>query len=533
MWRRRAGRNDSNMEGLNPRKVVSLVIIFGIAIVFALSFGPGSFSRTTVGTAPPNTVAVVNGKEIPLRDFIRSYNNQLNNLRNRGSPIPESIARQYIVPQVMQNLVDIELVSQAANRYGITAADSELVELIHSNTDFQRDGQFDFERYRQVLRDFYRLTEAQYEDDLRRQLAAQKMLEVVRSGAVVSDDEVRARYEKEANQVKLVFARFLPTMFADKAAAPSAAQLEEFKKAHTKEIESYYETNRFMYNQPERVKARQILVKLAPDAPEQQKAEAKARAEAIRKELTEGGKDFAAVAKERSEDPGTKAAGGDLGWVERGSLEPALADAVFALAPNSVSEPIETKLGYHVVKVEQKQEAADKKLADVENDIATTLFKQQAAKELAKAEAEKALAAAKGGKTIQELFPPEKEGQPALQRFETETRPEAVETGSFTAGTESIPYLGTAPELMTAAFAVQGPQLLDQVFPAGEGFVVAQVTERKKASTDDFTAKQKELREQARRAKQIELEDSFLKALRKQGTVEQNTAAIETVIGAS
>jgi peptidyl-prolyl cis-trans isomerase D len=169
----------------------------------------------------------------------------------------------------------------------------------------------------------------------------------------------------------------------------------------------------------------------------------------------------------------------------------------------------------------------------VENDIATTLFKQQAAKDLAKAEAEKALAAAKGGKTIQTLFPPEKEGQPALQRFETETRPEAVETGSFTAGTESIPYLGTAPEVMTAAFAVQGPQLLEQVFPAGEGFVVAQVTERKKASTDDFTAKQKELREQARRAKQIEMEDSFLKALRKQGTVEQNTAAIETVIGSS
>jgi peptidyl-prolyl cis-trans isomerase D len=521
------------MEGLNPRKVVSLVVIVGIAIVFALNFGPGSFSKATVGQAQPNTVAVVNGREIPLRDFIRSYNNQINNLRSRGSPIPESIARQYVVPQVMQNLVDIELVAQAANRYGIVPADSELVELIHRNTDFHnKDGQFDFERYRQVLRDFYRLTETQYEDDLRRQLGAQKMLEVVRSGAVVSDDEVRARYEKEANQAKLVFARFLPTMFADKVGAPSAAQLEEFKKAQTKEIQDYYETNRFMYNQAERVKARQILVKLAPDATEAQKAAAKSRAEAIRKEL-EGGKDFAAVAQERSEDLGTKAAGGDLGWVERGSLDAALADAVFKLSPNSVSEPIETKLGYHVVKVEQKQEAADKKLADVENEIATTLFKQQRAKDLAKAEAEKALAAAKAGKTIQALFPPEKEGQPALQRFETETRPEAVETGSFTAGTDSVPYLGPAPQLVAAVFAAQGPQVLDQVFPAGEGFVVAQVTERKKASTEDYTAKQTELREQARRAKQIELEDSFLKALRKQGTVVQNTAAIESVIGSS
>ena len=194
-------------------------------------------------------------------------------------------------------------------------------------------------------------------------------------------------------------------------------------------------------------------------------------------------------------------------------------------------EPIETAMGYHVVKVEEKQAAADKKLADVENEIATTLYKQTAAKELAKAEAEKALAAVKGGKTIQELFPPEKEGQPALQRFETETRPEAVETGSVSAGAESVPYLGPAPTLLAAAFTAQGPQVLDQAYPVGEGFVVAQVTERQKASDEEFTSKKDELREQARRAKQIEVEESFLKALRKKGTVVNNTEAIESVTG--
>lgn len=521
------------MEGLNPRKVVSLAFIIGIAVVFTLNFGPGSFSKSSGfhSSQSSNAAATVNGKEIPLRDFQRAYAMQINNLRNRGNPIPESVARQYIAPQVLQQLVDVELVSQAATRYGIVPADSELADIIHRNTDFQKDGEFDFDHYRQVLRDFYRINEAQYEDDLRQQLAAQKMIQVVRSGAVVSDDEVKARYEKDANQAKLVFARFLPTMYADKVPAPSAAQLDAFKQAHTKEISDYYETNRFMYQQPERVKARQILVKLPADATAQQKADAKARADAIRKDIVEGKKDFAAVAKERSEDPGTKQAGGDLGWVERGSLEPALADAVFTLAANTVSEPIETKLGYHVVKVEEKQAAQDKKLADVENDIATTIYKQTQAKDLAKAEAEKALAAVKGGKKLQELFPPEKPGQPALQRFETETHPEAVETGSFTAGGETVPYLGPAPQLIAAAFAAKGPQLLDQTFPAGEGFVVAEVTDRQKASDEEFTKKKDELREQARRAKQIEMEESFLKALRKQATVVNNTAAIEGVTG--
>jgi peptidyl-prolyl cis-trans isomerase D len=520
------------MEGLNPRKVVSLVFIIGIAVVFTLNFGPGSFSKSGgIRVSHPSAVAVVNGKEIPRKDFSRAYSMQINNLRTRGNPIPESAARQFIAPQVLQQLVDVELVAQAASRYGIVPADSELVEILHRNTDFQKDGEFDFTRYRQMLRDYYQTTDAQYEDELRHQLAAQKMIEVVRNGAVVSDDEVRARYDKDANQAKLVFARFLPTMYADKVPAPTPAQLDEFKKAHTKEISDYYETNRFMYQQPERVKARQILVKLPADATEQQKAEAKARAEAIRKDVAEGGKDFATVAKERSEDMGTKASGGDLGLVERGSLEPALADAVFALAAGNVSAPIETKLGFHVVKVEEKQAAQDKKLADAETEIATSLYKQQQAKELAKVEADKALAELKAGKKIPELFPAEKEGQPALQRFETETRPEAVETGSFTAGGESVPYLGPAPKLIAAAFAAQGPQLLDQVFPVGEGFVVAQVTERQKASDEEFTKKKDDLREQAKRAKQIEIEESFLKALRKQGTVVTNTDAIDGVTG--
>ncbi len=521
------------MEGLNLRKVVSLVFIVGIAVVFTLQFGPGSSGFSGSGTqAAPSAAAVVNGKEVPLRTFSRAYAIQINELRNQGRPIPEALARQYVVPQVMDRLINVELLAQAAERYGIVPSDEELREIIHQRTDFQKDGRFDYERYKQVLRDFYRKTAPEFEADLRREMAAVKMAELVRSGAVVSEDEVRARYEKDANQARLMFARFLPTMYAGQVPTPTPEQLAEFREAQEKEVSEYYETNRFMYQQPARVKARQILVKLPADATAEQKAEAKAKAEAMRQEIA-GGKDFAAVARERSEDPGTKASGGELGWVERGSLEPVLADAVFALEPNSVSAPIETKLGIHLVKVEEKQAAADKKLEDVADEIATLLYKQQKAKEMAKAEADKALASLQGGKGLKELFPPEKEGQPALQRFETESRPEAVETGSFTAGAESVPYLPPAPELLRATFAAQEPRVLEQVFPVGEGYVVAQVTERKKATDEEFAQKKDELREQARRAKQIELERSFLKALREQGKVVTNAAAIESVVGAS
>ncbi|QSQ27817.1 SurA N-terminal domain-containing protein [Pyxidicoccus parkwayensis] len=520
------------MDGLNSRKIFSLVFIIGIAVVFTLQFGPGSNGFGGGGaTTSPGAVATVNGKEIPMRDFATAWARQMNFLRSQGSPIPESLARQFgMHTQVLDRLVNTELLAQAAERHGITASDEELRKLIHQNPDFQKDGVFDMERYKQVLRDFYRKTPPDFESELRRQLSAQKMLEVVRTNAVVSDDEVRAKFEKEGNQAKVVFARFLPTMYADKVPAPTPAQLADWKKAHEKEIKDYFEANKFVYQQPERIHARQILVKVAPEATAEQKAQAKAKAEALRKQI-EGGKDFAAVAKESSEDPGSKARGGDLGWVERGSWEPALADAAFALKAGEVTQPVETKFGVHLVKVEEKQAAQDKQLADVQDEIATTLYKQERAKQQARDEAQKALAAVQGGKTLKELFPPEKE-QPALLRFETETRPEAVETDSFTAEGEAVPHLGPAPELVKAVFAASNPQVLGQVFPVGEGFVVAQVTERQKPDAAGFDKRKDALRTQAMQAKQIEVTESFLKALKKTGTVVTNTEVIDQVVGA-
>ncbi|MBJ6763299.1 SurA N-terminal domain-containing protein [Myxococcaceae bacterium JPH2] len=523
------------MDGLNPRKVISLLFIIGIAVVFTLQFGPGSsgFGRGGgAARAAPSAAAVVNGKEIPLRDFSMAWARQMNFLRSQGSPITEQLARNFhLDQQVLERLVNAELLAQAAEQHGIAPSDEELRTLIHQNADFHdKDGNFDFERYQQVLRDFYRKTPPEYEAELRRSLSAQKMLDVVRTGAVVSDDEVHARYEKDGNQAKLAFARFLPTMYADKVTAPTAQQLADFSKAHEKEIKDYYDANKFVYQQPERIRARQILVKLAPDATAEQKAQAKTRAEALRQEIA-GGKDFAAVAKASSEDPGSKDKGGDLGWIERGSWEPALADAAFALKAGEVSQPVETKFGVHLVKVDEKQAAQDKKLEDVKGEIATTLYKQDKAKELAKADADKALAALKGGKSLKEQFPVAEGQQPALLRFETETKPEAVETDSFTSAGESVPHLGPAPALVKATFAANAAQPLGEVFPIGEGFVVAQVVDRQKPDAAGFEKRKDELRAQANQAKQIELTESFLKSLRKSGNVITNTEAIDSLLG--
>lgn len=520
-------------DTLEPRKVVVTLIILAIAVVFVLEFGPGSsgFGRARRGgPITHSAAAVVNGKEIPVLDFRRAYARQIEYLRQQGSPVTEAVARQFGLPsRVLEQLVNTELLAQVGERHGIRASDEEIVQVLQRDPSFQKDGQFDYDTYQRVLREFFQRTPADYEEDIRKQLTAQKMIDLVQNGALVSDDEVRARFEKEGNQARIVFARFLPTMYADKVPAPSPADLASFRQAHEKEIKDYYEANRFVYQQPERIHARQILVKVAPNATPEQKAAAKARAESLLKEI-EGGKDFAQVASASSDDPGTKAKGGDLGWVERNNWEPALANAAFALEPGKVTQPIETQFGIHLVKVEEKKPAQDKKLEEVQDEIATTLYKREKARQLAQAEAQKALEQVKGGKTITALFPPEKE-QPALLRFETETRPEAVQTDTFNAASTNVPHLGPAPDLLTAVFASKGPQVLDQAFPVGEGYVVAQVTERQLPDDAKFAEKKDELRKQAQQAKAYEVADSFLKQLKKGGKVDLNSDVIDQVAG--
>ena len=514
-------------EDLQPKRILSMLIILAIAFVFMVQWGPGSKGcDPSVRSAPTSSVAArVNGREIPIAEFQRSYASQLRWLQGQGQTIPESVAEQIGLPgQVLDRLIDNELLAQAAERSGVLPSDAELREIVRSNSDFHKDGKFDRERYREVLQDYYRRTASEYESDLRRRMAANKMQDLVSSTAQTSDEEVKARFIKDGNKANVTYVRFLPTLFAGKVPAASEADLAAYKKDHSKEIQDYYEANRFLYEQPERVRARHILVKVDRNAPEDKKAEAKERIEKLRQQI-EAGKDFAAVAKESSEDVGSKESGGDLGLNTREAWVPDFSSVAFSLAPGQMSQPVETQFGYHLIKVEEKKAAEKKELKGVEDEIARQLFSRMRAKELAQAEAEKALAAAQGGKKLADLYPPEKDSKPG--QFEIETKPQATETGEFTAG-GALPRLGQAEELASAVAATTAPQLLDKVFPAGEGFVVAEVTSRRLPSDEDFNAQKEKLRAEARRAKQLELWDAYLKALKKTGTVESNPQVLKS-----
>ncbi len=514
---------------VDTRRLFSYIFIGALALLFALEWGPGSRGCDRAGRAVivVDNVAQVNGKDIPLRDFARAYSGQLAELRQRG--IPPELAKQFgMHTQVLGRLVDTELLAQAAETRGLSASDKDLRDFLVKQPAFQKEGKFDMESYQDWVRQYEGSTEVDFETKLRRQLSAERMLQLVEASVVVSDDEVKARYLRDGNAAKATFVKFSPTMFVDKVTPPKAPEIATWVAAHDAEVKAAYEKQKASFTSPEKAKLRQILVKVSAEDSAAKKAEAKARIEALRKEIVENKKPFAEVAAASSDDAETKTKGGDLGMVDRYRLPSNFADVVFALQPGEVSLPVETPIGFLIGTVEEKKAPETKSFDTVKGDLASQLIIREKAKALATAAAEKALKDAKAGKKLAELFPPDTEKS---NQFAIETKPEAKETGEFNSSVETVPQLGIAPEAQKAIFARTEPGVLDQLVTVGDSVAVVQVDERKMTSEADFDKQKPQLRVEATKGKQYETREAFLKALKQQGTVTTNQKALDKVVG--
>lgn len=516
-------------SAFDSRRFFSYLFIVAIAILFALQWGPGSQGCGRNGRTEnkEENAATVNGKAVPLKDFTRAYLNTLARYRAQG--ITPQLAKQLgLHTQVLEQVVNGEVLAQAAEARGIQASDQELLDILKKNPEFQKDGAFDVETYHQVLSQYYRRTYSEFEKEMRRQMSAQKLLDLVESSAAVAEDEVKAKYWKEGDVAAATWVRFSPAQFAEKVAAPKPAELSAWSEKNEGAIAQYYQANQSNYFQPERIKARQILIRATKDDGDAKRAEAKTKLENVRKEI-EGGKDFAQLATAVSEDPETKGKGGDMGFVERISLPRALAEAAFVLKAGEMTQVIETPLGYHLIKVEEQKAAETKPLESVKKEIAETVWRKEKATELAKAEAAKALAGLKAGKSLADLYPKaEKKEDSAMAFSETKAgKPEATETGEFNSGSATVPQLGVAPELQKAIFALEAPAALPQTYTVQDDLVVVAVTSRKKPSESEYESKKAELANEAVKGKQFELRESFVKSLRKQAAVTLNNSAVE------
>src|SRR5207237_9493548 len=159
-------------------------------------------------------------------------------------------------------------------------------------------------------------------------------------------------------------------------------------------------------------------------------------------------KDFAEVAKSRSEDQATKATGGDLGFVARGQSPygKTLEDQAIRLKPGQVSEVFKDRSGFHILQAEEERPARLQPLDEVRKQMAADLVKSQKAKEVAKQKAEEALAQLRAGKDLKDLYPVKKT-EPGEFDFSAFAAPQTTQTETFHPMAGYTPGSGQPPKL--------------------------------------------------------------------------------------
>ena len=385
-----------------------ITILLGLIIVVFIAFYGGSQQPTGV----TSHVAEVNGESISQREFIVHYQRAVERYREmfKGSFTPELLKNLNIKQSLLEEMIEARLVLQEARRLGLSATDEELMNAIAQVPEFHVNGRFNKERYIQLLR-ANRLTPAQFEEDQRKQLTIQRLLGVLADAAHVTEAEVRERYRFEQEKINLQFIRFSVSdnlsdvkitdedvqKFYDRnkesLKEPLKVQVEYIPYSFEqfsgpvqltdKEVEDYYNANRATkFTTPKQAKVRYVMVRLDAGADAKQKEAAQVRANRIVAEAR-GGKNFAELAKKESQDPSAEK-GGEIGWLNQGQLPEALDKQIFALAKGEISEPIETPVGFHIVKVEDIKEEKTLSLAEAKPVITRELKLEKGKYEAAK-----------------------------------------------------------------------------------------------------------------------------------------------------
>ena len=465
-----------------------ITILLGLIIVVFIAFYGGSQQPTGVASH----VAEINGESISQREFIVHYQRAVERYREmfKGSFTPELLKNLNIKQSLLEEMIEARLVLQEARRLGLSATDEELMNAIAQVPEFHVNGRFNKERYIQLLR-ANRLTPAQFEEDQRKQLTIQRLLGVLADAAHVTEAEVRERYRFEQEKINLQFVRFSVSdnlsdvritdedvqKFYDRnkesLKEPLKVQVEYIPYSFEqfsgpvqltdKEVEDYYNSNRATkFTTPKQAKVRYVMVRLDAGADAKQKEAAQVRANRIVAEAR-GGKSFAELAKKESQDPSAEK-GGEIGWLNQGQLPEALDKQIFALAKGEISEPIETPVGFHIVKVEDIKEEKTLSLAEAKPVITRELKLEKGKYEAAKIADRDREKAASGND---------------LAKIAQESGLSLKTTRLFSEG-EVLPEIGPTQDFYKTALALKAKEV-SSVIEGPNAYYVLQAKERTEA----------------------------------------------------
>lgn len=377
---------------------IAYAIVGLISIPFVL-WGIGEYFRG--GSDAP--VATVNGQDITPRTFEQAYNQERQRLAQAfgGSVPPDMLESMGLKRQVLDGLILREVLRQWAHKQGLRVSDAELAAVLRGVPAFQENGVFSQARYEQVL-GLQGQNPLSFEHEVRQDL----VLDQLQRGIALSAFDVAANLEaflRLRGQTREVEVYLLPAAPRRAAIQPTEEQLLAYYKAHMQdfrrpeqvrldylslsvealaasmkpsedEVRHAYEDYLAREAQRERREARHILI--TPPAGGDMEA-ARKQAEALRERLA-AGEDFATLARQYSQDPGSAGQGGELGLVERGMMVEPFEKALFALKEGEISAPVQTDFGWHLIKLERIEKAKPKSLDEVRPTMLTEAAQRMA-----------------------------------------------------------------------------------------------------------------------------------------------------------
>jgi peptidyl-prolyl cis-trans isomerase D len=463
-------------------KFVLLIIVVAFVATSVVYFGAGAPDSGR----SENAVATVNGEEISAERFRRAYASYVELLQQvyRRRLTPDMIERLGLTQQVLDELVQEALVVQQAEKEGIHVTDEELRSRIFGFPAFQQDGVFSGDRYRAVLRQA-RVSESEFEAEQRRDLRRRKMETLIRDGIKVSDDELRQAHATRRERVRAawVFIDLQPLLaqaVVSEADAPAylAAHRAQFTRPERRRVEyvlvsgkgvaptvsdadaeAYYTQHPAEFESPKRFRVAHVLVRVPPVGGSEAESKAKAKVEDVIRRAR-AGEDFAALARDNSEDTATAPQGGDLGSVGPGEMVPAFEQAAFALKKGEVTTvPVRTQFGYHAIKAVEVDEGGRRPFREVASQIKDKLV----------AERTDRAAQTRADEVRRDVL--------AAQDFGAEARKLGLEPRTATiARGEEVPGLGRDPQLDEALFGLV-PGGISTPLRIADGYAVAKVLE--------------------------------------------------------
>ena len=454
-----------------------------VCLAFVFLYVPGFVDQTALEGFPNDVVARVGDYDITVAQFRQMYLLQLENYRQQSSgEVSEEVLRSLgIDRQILLGMIARYAAVAEAERIGLSVSDAEVRHRIVNLPGFQVNGQFVGEaRYRQSLA-FQRppMTPAQFEEEVRRDIMFERLEAAVTGWIAVSDEEIAAEHRRRNEKVRVQVVAFRGDDYLEELEAtdeeiealyeedslsyelPEKRQLRfllvdestifESISPADEEVQQFYDANSSQYTTPGQVRASQILLRIG----DQDEAEVEARAAELAAEAR-GGADFAELAREHSQDEATAEAGGDLGMFGRGRMVAEVEAAAFDMEVDAVSDPVKSAIGFHVLRVTEKQEETRQPLEEVREAIENTLKNERAttrADDLARA-------IAADVETPQDL-----ERAASARGFE-------LQESGFVGRGEPILGLGFAPQVSAEAFQLEEGEVVGPIqTPTGPAFV--------------------------------------------------------------